>query len=288
MRTSLLVALGAACLQAAAIRGTVVENQTGRPLARALVVLEPVSGVAQRTASTRTNQFGTFEFSGLPGGAYLMAVSRPGFAPVNYGQKRWRAPGIPIVVQAGESKVLNIPLPRFASIAGTVLDESDVGLPEHDVVAYRVARPLELVARARSDERGRYRIAGLEPGKYYIRTVARQYEDGGYLPTFYRDTLRADDATSIEVTLDQQTDDINIRPLAGNLLSLGPDLSSRAGLRDPGVRYGRGDDGLRRLREFLLQSHISRPVRTLCARSRRSADGCHSGSLSAVGGESRS
>ena len=84
MRTWLLVALGAACLQAAAIRGTVVENQTGRPLARALVVLEPVSGVAQRTASTRTNQFGTFEFSGLPGGAYLMAVSRPGFAPVNY------------------------------------------------------------------------------------------------------------------------------------------------------------------------------------------------------------
>lgn len=220
MRRWLLIALGAGSLQAAAIRGTVVENQTGRPLARALVVLEPVSGVAERTASTRTNQFGTFEFSGLPGGAYLMAVSRPGFAPVNYGQKRWRASGIPIVVQAGESKVLNIPLPRFGSIAGTVLDESDVGLPEHDVVAYRVARPLELVARSRSDERGRYRIAGLEPGKYYIRTVARQYEDGGYLPTFYRDTLRADDATSIEVTLDQQTDDINIRPLAGNLLSL--------------------------------------------------------------------
>ena len=40
----LLLALTCGALQAAAIRGTVVEKQSGHPLARALVVVQPLAG----------------------------------------------------------------------------------------------------------------------------------------------------------------------------------------------------------------------------------------------------
>lgn len=207
-------------LEAAAIRGTVSEGQTGRPLGRASVSLEPVAGTSGRPQSSHTDPYGTFEFSNLPEGAYVVTASRRGFAAVSYGQKRWKAPGIPVFVREGESKSVDFQLPRFGSIAGTVFDENQVGLPDHDVVAYRLARPPQLVARARSDERGRYRIFGLEPGRYILRTVARQLEDSGYLPTFYRQAQRASDATTVDVALDQQIEEINIQPAPGRLAAI--------------------------------------------------------------------
>ena len=217
MGKCLLLALGAASLHAASIQGTVVENQTGKPLARALIVLEPVAGTAAESTRIRTNQYGAFQFAGLAEGSYLITASRRGFAAVQYGQKRWKAAGMPIHVGQNGPGPINIALPRLGAITGVVADENDVGLPEHDVVAYRAARPLELAGRGRTDDRGRYRISSLEPGRYLVRSVAKQYEDGGYLPTFYRETQRIDSAVSVDVELDQQIDYVNLRPLPGRL-----------------------------------------------------------------------
>jgi hypothetical protein len=115
---------------------------------------------------------------------------------------------------------LIIRLPRLGAINGTVLDENDVGLPEHDVVAYRAVRPLQVAARARTDDRGRYRLSGLEPGKYFVRSAAKEYDDGGYVPTFHRDALRIDGAVTVEVELDRETPDINVRPVSGRLVNI--------------------------------------------------------------------
>lgn len=220
MRTLLPLALAVGGLHAAAIRGTVVEGATGKPLARALVVLEPVRGTEAQAARMRTSSFGTFEFSALPPGAYLITASRDGFAPVHYGQKHWGAAGRPLRLDARGSVDLNIPLPRFGAVAGTVVDENDVGLPDHEVVAYRLARIPTVAGRSRTDDRGRYRISGLEPGRYFVRTVARQYEDSGYLPTYYKETLRRDGALPVDVDLDQQIEDVNVRPASGRLFTI--------------------------------------------------------------------
>ena len=216
----LVLALATSALDAAVIRGTVVEGLSGRPLARALVTLEPVPGAAAQAASTRTNQYGAFGFSGLVAGSYLITASGVGFAPVQYGQKRWKAAGVPVAVDASGSSNLIIRLPRLGAVTGTVLDENDVGLPEHDVVAYRAARPLQVAARARTDDRGRYRLWGLEPGKYFVRTAAKEYDDGGYVPTFHRDALRIEGATTVDVELDRDTADINVRPIPGRLVNI--------------------------------------------------------------------
>jgi hypothetical protein len=210
----------AGALHAALIKGAVVENQSGKPLARTLISVQPVPGSPGPTVTTRTNTYGTFEFAGLPAGAYLLHAARRGFMPVAYGQKNWRAAGTPIVLDADQSTFLYVRLPRFASISGIVVDENDVGLPEHEVAAFRNTRPPRLIGRAQADDRGIYRIFGLEPGDYLVRTVGRQYEDGGYLPTFFRETQRVDEAGMVEAYLDQDRPDIKVRPIPGKLFTI--------------------------------------------------------------------
>ncbi len=214
----LLLALALSAVQAATIRGVVLENQTGRPLARALVVADPVAGSRGTPQAVRTNSNGAFEFPPMPGGAYLVSASRRGFAPFQYGQKRWKASGVPIVLEDAATTFLDIRLLRFGSIAGTVMDENDVGLPEHDVLAYRNTQPPVVAGRATTDDRGAYRIWGLEPGSYLIRTAGKQYEEGGYLPTFSKEAGRVDDAQAVDVQLDEQANDANVRPMPGKLL----------------------------------------------------------------------
>jgi len=221
MRTWWLLSLAAGVLHAAILRGTVVEAQTGKPLARALVVLEPVAGTSGEPASVRTSVYGTFEFYRLAGGSYLVTASRRGFAPVHYCQKGWKGAGVPMTFEPAGTAMISIALPRYGAISGAVLDENDVGLPEHEVVAYRVTRPPQLAARAKADDRGRYRISGLEPGKYFVRTVARQYEDAGYLPTFFKQSARIDEAQTVDVELDQETEHVDVQPAPGRLVTIG-------------------------------------------------------------------
>jgi hypothetical protein len=220
MRRILLTALFAGGLQAAAIRGVVVEHQTGHPLARALVVVQPIAGTNAAVQSVRSDINGAFEIGPLPGGAYLVLVSRRSFAPTQYGQKQWKSAGTPVVLEENAATFLNIRLQRFGSISGFIVDENDVGLQEHDVVAYKNTRPPIVAARAKTDDRGHYRVWGLEPGSYLIRTVGKHYDEGDYLPTFSRETSRVDEARPAEVQLDVETTDVHVRPFGGRLFSL--------------------------------------------------------------------
>ncbi|MDR3698673.1 MAG: carboxypeptidase-like regulatory domain-containing protein [Candidatus Sulfopaludibacter sp.] len=231
---TLVLSLGlAAASHAAVLRGMVVEAQTGRPLARALIVVQPVSGGKGATQSLRTNPNGVFEFPPMPAGAYLITASRRAFAPVQYGQKGWKSSGVPVVLEEARETNLRIALPRYGAITGRIVDENDVGLPEHDVIAYRNARPPVMVGKASTDDRGVYRIFGLEPGAYMIRSATKMYDDGGYLPTFYKDATTADGARPVEVVLDQDVPDITVRPTPGCLYSLGGSIYNPGGGRAP-------------------------------------------------------
>jgi hypothetical protein len=210
----------AAALHAAIIQGTVVEAQTGRPLARTLVVASPVAGTAGAGKSVRTNVYGTFDLEGLAAGAYIVTASRRAFATTQYGQKQWKSAGLPVVLEEPQKMQIEIRLPRLGAIAGKIVDENDVGLPEHDVVVFRNTRPPVLVNRVSSDDRGMFRFGLLEPGAYLVRTASKAYEDGGYVPTFYKDVMMVEQARQVETMLDQETGDIVIRPLPGRLFQL--------------------------------------------------------------------
>ncbi|MGQ9634014.1 MAG: carboxypeptidase regulatory-like domain-containing protein, partial [Bryobacteraceae bacterium] len=89
------------------------------------------------------------------------------------------------------------------------------------VAVYRDARPLQLAAQGKTDDRGIFRIAGLNPGRYLVRTGYQELgEEGGYLPTFYGGSNSAESAQSIEVQLDGEVDSVLITPQTGRLLRL--------------------------------------------------------------------
>ncbi|SPE43070.1 conserved exported hypothetical protein [Candidatus Sulfopaludibacter sp. SbA3] len=220
LRNLSLSLLLAAAGHAAVLRGLVVEAQTGKALARALVVVQPVSGGNGATQSVRTNPNGIFLFPPMPAGAYLVTASRRAFAPVQYGQKGWKGSGVPVVLEEANETNLRIALPRYGAITGRIVDENDVGLPEHDVIAYRNTRPPVMVAKATTDDRGVYRIFGLEPGPYVVRAATKLYDDGGYLPAFYKDSPTVESARPVEVVLDQDVPDITIRPSPGRLYNV--------------------------------------------------------------------
>jgi hypothetical protein len=219
MKVSVLI-LAAVCAQAAVIRGTVVENLTSKPLARAVVILQPIGGTPGEQRSMRASSLGGFEFDSLAAGSYVLRASRKGFMSAEYGQKRWNSAGIPVVVQEGDTAFLNVRLPRFSAIAGTVVDENNIGLPEHEVAAYRLRTPPELVRTVKANERGEYRIYGLEPGAYAVRTIGKQYDDGAYLPTYAREAGEMRDAVRVDLLPEQQMDHVDVRPAPGRLFSV--------------------------------------------------------------------
>jgi hypothetical protein len=225
MRKWLLLLLAALPLDAAILRGSVVEHSTGKVLARTLIAIVPLPGTSGPSLTVRTNSTGMFEFINIPAGAYLVNGSRRGFAPVHYGQKRWNAPGTPVALTQDDTITILLRMPRYGAITGFVVDENDVGMPEHEVVAYRNTRPPKAVAKFPTDDRGWFRVWGLEPGSYLIRTGGRRYEDGDYLPTFFRETLRVEEAVPVQVTLDQDTPDVRVRPFPGRLMTISGELN---------------------------------------------------------------
>ncbi len=224
MRSLPILILATVSLQGAEIHGTVVENQTGYPLARATVTLRG-SGFRITGAIVKTNASGIFAFAGLPSGSYTISVEHLAFAPVQYGQKRWPSRGTPLALAEGDSAALTIRMPRYGAISGTVLDENDIGLPEHEVAVYIDSRPPKLLERAKTDDRGVYRFGGLRPGSYLVRGLAKMYDGGGYLPTFYRDSASASDARPVQVKLDEQIDHVDFHALPGRLFTVSGRIS---------------------------------------------------------------
>ncbi len=219
-RLLLAAALAAAGLHAAVIRGVVVENFTGKPLARSVVILQPVGGTPGDPRSVRADRLGAFAFDRLAAGYYVLKASRKGFLAMEYGQKRWNSAGQPIVLREEDTAFCALRLLLPSAITGTVLDENDIGLPDHEIAAYRLGTPPELVTTAKTDDRGVYRLHGLEPGRYVVRTVGKQYDDGSYLPTFAREAGRSEDAQHIDLPPEAEIGQIDVRPAPGRLFSV--------------------------------------------------------------------
>lgn len=214
---ALLSLVPAGLLHAAVIRGVVVENLTGKPLARTPVRLEPIGGTPGSGKTVRANSLGVFEFNALPAGAYIVKASREGFLPLEFGQKRWNSAGMPAVIEQEASAFLNIRLIRQSAITGMVVDENDVGIAGFDVIAYRKTEPPQRAAQATTDERGIYRLHGLDPGTYVVSTAGTADENGAYLPTFSRETVSLTAARTVDLFPDQEAGRMDVRPLPGQL-----------------------------------------------------------------------
>lgn len=225
MRIAFLLTFLSAALPAGAgaafLEGVVVEQRSGKPLARASVKLE-WTGATSGSLSAFADTAGHFSFPSLRPGAYLLSAQKRGYAAAKYGQREWNFPGTPIVLEGEAGFVAQVKLRKLAVITGQIVDENHLGMPDFPVHAYRAKGRLRLVAGATTDDRGVYRLAGLEPGKYYVRTGARELEDRrGLLPTYFGPSSKKDEARTVTVRLEDELANVDIEPLAGRLGSLG-------------------------------------------------------------------
>jgi hypothetical protein len=248
-----LLALSAAA-QAGVIQGVVLEHASGRPMARTVVQLSPVPGSgAGKAVEVRSGRSGQFVFPAVEPGLYLLAATREGYFPSAYGQRLPAGRGVPIKVTADSNFFGELRLRHKGAITGRVLDENGVGTAGVRAVAYRAKLPLRAAGSGVSDDRGVYRIYGLEPGRYWVRSAAHILEDSsGWLPTFGPQGRESRDAGVHRVAVDGETMYADVSPEAGALFALGGlvacdrdgavtlTLSSETGRRQTTAFCGRG------------------------------------------------
>lgn len=128
-----------------------------------------------RSRATLADANGHFAFENLPPGRFMLSASKRAYITMAYGATRPGRPGVAVTLAAAERRdQLTIRLPRGAVITGAVLDASGQPQADMQVSAFRTddatPRGIDAAFTAASDDRGVYRIFGLPPGAYYVRT----------------------------------------------------------------------------------------------------------------------
>lgn len=173
-----LASLVAAPPQAAGIEGLVlsaIDRQT--PVRRAIVTITG-PGIATNVAAV-TDDRGRFEFRGLGPGRFTISARKAGYITTELGAKRPGRPGTPLHLGADEHVTdVRLFLAPGGVLTGTVRTPSGqaaegvtVGLIR-PVDALATTRPAGLQQSVKTDDEGRYRFFGLNPGDYLVAMVA--------------------------------------------------------------------------------------------------------------------
>jgi hypothetical protein len=200
--------------RAGSITGRIV-TESGQPLASALVYLRR-TGLNKSVLIATTDEDGRFSTEDLRAGAYVITVSASGYVmPTQQGSLE------PALYQPGDS--VNITLVKGGIITGKVADARGEPMAGVNIRPIRVrdldgkpARTLAASRERQTDDRGIYRLYGLEPGIYIIaaggmgqpRLSANPYEYD--TPTYYPSGTR-DSAAEVRVELGMETGGIDVR-----------------------------------------------------------------------------
>ncbi len=164
------------------ISGTIVDGRDGRPLADAKVTVTPVDQ-QEGARSVITGSSGQFLFENLDALRYRLSATRRGYASRFYKQHE----GYSSAIVTGPGKTshgIRFALLPGGVISGTALDEANEAIRNGVVTLFckKVSDgkyQIELQDQTNTNDEGRYRFTGLDPGDYLVRLRARPwYADG--------------------------------------------------------------------------------------------------------------
>lgn len=217
------------------VSGMVVRLAGDEPLKAARVRLQSLDNRAQ-TASTVTDAGGRFEMKGIDPGRYRLSVSRNGFVPQEYGQRKPDDPGAILSLRPRQDlKDLLFRLIASAVIAGRVINEDGEPLPWVEVSALREVysrgkKSLASETTVPTNDLGEYRLFDLRPGRYFVRADYKPNEhvigrdetertsggdEQGYVPMYYPGTSDPARASTLSVKAGEEIPglEILIRPV---------------------------------------------------------------------------
>ncbi len=204
----------------ARIRGRVVAQDTGRPLRGAAVVV--ASANVSRAATT--NKDGMFGWNDLPAGNYRIRAAYPGYVALEFGERAGEGGGRDIAVADKDLfDKANFVLPRGGVITGRIMDEAGEPIEGVKVIPMtleyvggtpRLVPVGPPVAAKRSNDLGRFRIFGLQPGEYYVAATPGAFNSAappngdmasGYIVTYYPGDDQVANAQLVGVAAAQET-----------------------------------------------------------------------------------
>lgn len=157
------------------ITGTLVDQITNQPLARARVAVAPVTDRSS-FSTMMTGDDGRFAFRRLAAGKYTLTAQRRGYLTRSFNQHDQFSSSIVLGpgLDAGD---LLFRLPPEAIISGLITDEQGEPVREAQVLVFRQGdtsgrEGIHIVGRTISDDEGSYRVAHLAPGKYMVAVSA--------------------------------------------------------------------------------------------------------------------
>jgi len=154
-----------------------------------LLAALPVADIAELTISPNgevavvhksappalTDAQGHWVFNDVRPGTYKLEFSINGYARQSYGQRSSAGTGVPIVIASGSSRNdIIMRMSQVGAVGGRVADTEGHPVAGVPVQLLRFAydetgkRTVQRVAAAKTDDRGRYRMFNLSPGRYYL------------------------------------------------------------------------------------------------------------------------
>jgi protocatechuate 3,4-dioxygenase beta subunit len=205
------------------VAGTVVNAMTGAPVNKASVKLfqlaEGSESAVVGSYSATTDASGRFQ-TRVERGRYAMLVVRNGYAKLTMGMAGTSKPASIVSLACTDATELRFLMTPQGVIAGTVVDEDNEPLANAMVEAFNYrsgaqAGRVRAASAARTDDRGKYRIFGISPGRYYVSVRIQDSPGNGgltaeepqtsYVPTYYPGTNHASAATPIPVVGGQES-----------------------------------------------------------------------------------
>jgi hypothetical protein len=173
------------------------------------VTFTPAKG-SPRTVTT--DRDGRFSATGLAAGRYTLAPARSGFIKPRHSA----GPSNLTVTPGQRMQDVRLQMTAAGVISGKITDEKRESMRGIRVEARAYAgggRHGEAIlgGGGQTNDRGEFRISGLEPGHYYV--VAEQNPEGGYSTTYYPGVDTTETAVSVSVTAGSESGGI-IFPLS--------------------------------------------------------------------------
>jgi hypothetical protein len=206
------------------IEGTVLNDRTGLPLPRAHVVLLPAQA-GLTTVAVDADDKGAFALRGVAPGRYSLSASRDGYLTTQVcwiGDVRLQ-PAFAIGTKEAVTG-LTFRLRAFAVMAGRISFDDGEAAMNIRVEAYREYRHhlqhgYALAASAVTNDRGEYRLFGLQPGSYIVAATerpsaaeeqTRETQALRYATTFYPNSTKLGEGAPVRLDYGQESAGIDV------------------------------------------------------------------------------
>ena len=200
----------------------------GQPAIGVRVLLKREEGSQSPGITATTNDDGLYELTSLPAGSYRVSINAPAFVIEGDNRLSYEYASKTVnVAERDEVENLDFSLVRGGVITGKVTDESGMPVIAAFVAAFRLdehdkrdQNALVDMFRWQTDDRGIYRIFGLEAGRYLVGAGTSSKDSlrppgtrDSYKRTYHPDVVTESKARVVEVKPGGEVKNVDIKLL---------------------------------------------------------------------------